>query len=490
MLHVWSVADVRAAEAELMARLPEGALMRRAAAGLATQLIGLLRGRGGTYGSRVTLLIGAGDNGGDALLAGAALADRGVRVTAHLLVPEHAHQAGLATLLAAGGVLRPATADAIEPAAIAVDGIVGIGGSGGLRPAAVPLVTAAAERSVLVVAVDLPSGVAPDTGAVEGEAVRADVTVTFGALKPGLVLGDGATYAGQLRLIGIGLRPTVAPALQVLTNADVAAILPMPDADSDKYRRGVLGIVAGSTQYGGAAVLAVGSALRTGIGMVRYAGRAGDAVRARWPEVVVTDGRPGDAGRVQAWVVGPGIGTDSAARGELAEVLASDVPVLVDADGLTLLAREPALARDRAAATVLTPHDREFERFGTAIGSDRLGAARRLARDLGVTVLLKGNATIVAPPAGPAYANPTGSPWLATAGSGDVLSGCAGALLTGGVAPDVAAAAAAYPHGLAGQIAGLAASVTALDVLETIPAALLRVRGTPPSPGDRIVPIA
>jgi hydroxyethylthiazole kinase-like uncharacterized protein yjeF len=195
-------------------------------------------------------------------------------------------------------------------------------------------------------------------------------------------------------------------------------------------------------------------------------------VRDRWPEAIVTEGKPSEAGRVQAWVVGPGIGTDDAAAALLRDVLSQDVPVLVDADGLTLVGQQPELVRARTAPTVLTPHDREFERIAGPVGADRLGAARRAAADLGVIMLLKGNATVVAGPDGAAYVNPTGTPWLATAGSGDVLSGLGGALLAGRLDPTLAVALAAYLHGLAGSIAAGGVSTTAGAVLDALPAAL------------------
>jgi hydroxyethylthiazole kinase-like uncharacterized protein yjeF len=465
---------VRAAERAAMEAAPQGALMQRAAAGLAAECTRILHA--GVYGTPVAILAGAGDNGGDALYAGARLAGRGAAVTAILLSPDRAHPGGLAALRAAGGRALPADSrDAggvLAAARLVLDGIVGIGGSGGLRPAAAGLVRAVTGT---VVAVDLPSGVDADTGAVEGEAVRADVTVTFGALKPGLLVGAGAEHAGEVRLIEIGLDLPEAE-LRVLDPADVARLLPRPGPRDDKYTRGVVGIAAGSSTYPGAGVLSTGSAVRGGAGMVRYAGSAAEHIRSRWPEAIVTEGKPSEAGRVQAWVVGPGIGTDDAAAGLLRDVLGQDVPVLVDADGLTLLAREPELVRSRTAPTVLTPHDREFERVAGPLGTDRVGAARRAAAELGVTMLLKGNATLVASPEGGAYANPTGTPWLATAGSGDVLSGLGGALLAGGVEPALAAALAAYLHGLAGSIAAGGATTSATGVLDALPDALRAVR--------------
>jgi hydroxyethylthiazole kinase-like uncharacterized protein yjeF len=179
---------------------------------------------------------------------------------------------------------------------------------------------------------------------------------------------------------------------------------------------------------------------------------------------------------VQAWVVGPGAGTDDEARSVLAEVLATDLPVLVDADALTLLAAAPELARDRSAPTVLTPHDREFTRFGWELGGDRIGAARAAAADLGATVLLKGDATVVAGPDGTAFVNATGTPWLATAGTGDVLSGVVGALLATGLDATEAAAAGAHLHGRAGQLAAAQGPLIASDVVRHLPAAVHALR--------------
>jgi ADP-dependent NAD(P)H-hydrate dehydratase / NAD(P)H-hydrate epimerase len=455
-----------------MASLPGGALMRRAAAGLAAECVTELRS---VYAAPVAILTGAGDNGGDALYAGARLAGRGAAVTAVLLAPDRAHPGGLAALTASGGrVLTggPDATEAVRSARLVVDGIVGIGGSGGLRPDAAELVDVITGT---VVAVDLPSGVDADTGAVNGRAVRADLTVTFGGLKTGLLVGAGVEHAGEVRLVEIGL-DLPDPDVRVLEWADVRALVPVPGPEDDKYTRGVVGVAAGSSTYPGAGVLCTGSAVRGGSGMVRYAGTAADQVRDRWPEVVVTEGRPSEAGRVQAWVVGPGIGTDDAAAELLRDVLGQDVPVLVDADGLTLVAKDKDLLRRRTAPTVLTPHDREFERIAGPVGADRVGAARRAAAELGVTMLLKGNATVVADPGGAVWVNPTGTPWLATAGSGDVLSGLGGALLAGGLEPGLAAAVAAYLHGLAGAIAADGATTTAAGVLDALPEAFRSLR--------------
>jgi hydroxyethylthiazole kinase-like uncharacterized protein yjeF len=477
MIGLYTVDEVRAAEEPLLAATPEGTLMQRAATGLATVCLRLL---GSAYGARVTLLVGAGNNGGDALFAGAHLAGRGARVTAVLLDRTRAHAAGLAALRRAGGRAVDAGAGetGLDRADLVIDGIVGIGGSGGLRADAAALAEQAASGPGLTVAVDVPSGVDASTGAVEGPAFPALHTVTFGVIKLGLVVGEGRGFAGEVHLVDIGLELRRATVHQ-LTDADVAARLPVPSAGDDKYSRGVVGVVAGSSTYPGAGVLCTGAALRTRPGLVRYAGTAADRVRAAWPEAIVTEGRPGEAGQVQAWVVGPGMGTDDDARAALAEVLATDLPVIVDADGLTMLAKEPALVRERSAPTVLTPHDREFARFGFEVAADRVGSARRLAADLGAVVLLKGDATVVAAPDGRAFVNATGTAWLATAGTGDVLSGIIGALLATGLDPAEAAAVAAHLHGRTGQLAASRGPLIAGDLVRYLPDAITRVRGLP-----------
>ncbi|MGA5525333.1 NAD(P)H-hydrate dehydratase [Streptomyces pseudogriseolus] len=487
MRTAYSVETVRAAERELMARLPEGALMQRAAAGLAAACADVL---GRVYGSRVVLLVGSGDNGGDALYAGARLARRGAGVRAVLLAPGRAHAGGLAALRRAGGSVVEAGAGArasagasvvrlVEQADLVVDGIVGIGGKGGLREEAVPLAEAARRGRGAVVAVDLPSGVDADTGEVRGAAVRADVTVTFGAYKPGLLIDPAREYAGVVRFVDIGLELGLGGAgaaqAEALQHADVARLLPVPAAESDKYRRGVVGIAAGSARYPGAAVLAVAGALRGGAGAVRYVGPAGGAVLARHPETLVSERGPARAGRVQAWVVGPGAGDDAAT---VAEALAADVPVLIDADGLRLA--EVGAVRGRGARgvpTLMTPHAGEAAALlgveREVVEAGRLAAARELAGRYGAAVLLKGSTTVVAEAGGggAVRVNPTGTPWLATAGSGDVLSGLGGSLLAAGLSAVDAGSVAAYLHGLAGRFAAEGAPVSAEDVAGRIPEA-------------------
>ncbi|MGX1271820.1 hydroxyethylthiazole kinase-like uncharacterized protein yjeF [Streptomyces phaeoluteigriseus] len=320
-----------------------------------------------------------------------------------------------------------------------------------------------------VVAVDLPSGVEADTGEVRGAAVRADLTVTFGTHKPGLLVDPAREYAGSVRLVDIGLDLPGEPELEALQHADVARLLPVPGAESDKYRRGVVGIAAGSARYPGAAVLAVAGALHGGAGAVRYVGPAGHAVLARYPETLVSDQGPERAGRVQAWVVGPGAGDDA---GTVAQVLAADVPVLIDADGLRLA--DADAVRGRTAPTLMTPHAGEAAALlGVSreeVEAGRLAAVRELAARYGAAVLLKGATTVVAGAGGggAVRVNPTGTAWLATAGSGDVLSGLAGSLLAAGLSAVDAGSAGAYLHGLAGRLAAAGAPVGAHEVAEAV----------------------
>ncbi len=475
--------------------------MQRAAAGLASVCAGLA---GKVYGTRIVVLAGSGDNGGDALYAGARLARRGARVVA-VAAGGRVHEDGAAALRAAGGRVTGA-GDPRVPAVVAaadmvLDGLLGIGGRGGLREPFSTLADLVAQARPVVVAVDLPSGIDAGTGVVAGPAVRADVTVTFGTWKPGLLIDPGASHAGLVELVDIGLGPYLPePTVTVPQAADVAALLGRPPAESDKYRRGVLGILAGSDRFTGAAALATGGALRGGAGMVRLisAVPAISVVRQHWPEALVTvtaeapqaGQEVAAAGRVQAWVAGPGMGTDQAARQRLAAVLGTDLPVLVDADGLTLAAQEPGLL-DRPAPTLLTPHAGELARLlGTGpeeVAARRLEHARAAAARFKVTVLLKGSTTIIAPGSGGAVlVNPTGTSWLASAGTGDVLSGLAGALLAQGLGVSEAAAAAAFLHGLAARqaAAGTGASqpadgespIAAGDVIRWLPAAIRSVR--------------
>jgi hydroxyethylthiazole kinase-like uncharacterized protein yjeF len=364
-----------------------------------------------------------------------------------------------------------------------VDGILGIGARGGLTGAAAEVVTqlpgvrTADGGPPLVVSVDVPSGVEVDTGAVEGPAVSADVTVTFGCLKPALVVGRAAPLAGQVDVVDIGLpRLEAPPAVWVPDAADLRRWWPRSQASADKYSRGVLGLATGSVAYPGAALMSVAGALAGPAGMLRYAGAQNAVVARRYPSVVVSP-RVQSAGRVQAWVCGCGLGTDGRAADELRTVLGSSVPVVLDADALTLLG-EPTVGdwlRRRVAPTIVTPHDREFARIaGSQPGPDRLAAASELAMSMQLVVLLKGDRTIVATPDGSAWANPTGTPVLASAGSGDVLAGLLGSLLAGGLPADRAAVSAAFLHGLAGRHAAARygtgpAPVTALDVAAALP---------------------
>lgn len=440
MKSYYSAGQIKAAEAPLLAGLPDGVLMRRAASGLAVAIAAELRRRtGGVAGRRVCAVVGSGDNGGDALWAATFLRRRGAAADAILLDPDRTHAKAFAAFRGAGGRVVESVRAATD---LVIDGVVGISGSGPLRPAAAAVFTAVEDSGIPVVAVDLPSGVDVQTGAITGPAVRAALTVTFGGLKPVHALTD----CGRVELVDIGLDLPDSELLS-MEAADVKALWPVPGPRDDKYTQGVVGVLAGSSAYPGAAILCTGAAVAATSGMVRYAGTAAAEVISHWPEVVAAPDAL-TAGRVQAWVVGPGLGTDEAAMTALTFALDSDLPVIVDADGLTLLSEHPHLVTRRQAPTVLTPHAGEFARLaGQPPGEDRVAAARGLAETMGATVLLKGNVTVIAdPPGGPTYLNPAGGSWAATAGSGDVLSGVIGALLAAGVASAEAAAAAAFVH--------------------------------------------
>ena len=445
MRHYYSADAIREAEAPLLASLPDGALMARAAYGLATAIIGELIARtGGVAGRRVCAVVGSGDNGGDALWAATFLRRRGVAADAILLKPDRTHQKGLAAFRQAGGRIVDSVSATTD---LVIDGVAGISGSGPLRPDAADVFAAVDANAIPVVAVDIPSGIDGATGAITGPAVHATLTVTFGGLKPAHALAD----CGRVTLIDIGLD---LPTTDVVgfDAADVAARWPVPGPHDDKYSQGVTGVMAGSSTYPGAAVLCTGAAVAATSGMVRYTGSAHSDVLAHWPEVIASP-TPAAAGRVQSWVVGPGLGTDETGAAALWFALETNLPVLIDADGLTILAAHPDMLASRRAPTVLTPHAGEFARLaGAPPGDDRVGATRKLADALGATVLLKGNVTVIADPGGPVYLNPAGQSWAATAGSGDLLSGMIGALLAAGLPPSEAAAAAAFVHARAAEL--------------------------------------
>ena len=450
-----TVAQVRDAEADLMRELPEGALMQRAAVGLATA-VGELLGR--VYGARVLLLVGGGDNGGDALWAGSLLARRGASVEA-VLLSEHAHEEGLAALRRHGGRVTSA-ADAQEPDVV-VDGIVGIGGRPGLRAEA----REALDRhpSALVVAVDVPSGVVVDTGRLDGDHVRADLTVTFGTHKVAHLVDPAAQACGVVHLVDLGLS-LPEPEVSALQAADVAALLPRPGGADHKYTRGVVGVRAGSEVYPGAAVLCTAGAGTGLAGMVRYAGAAADAVRSAHPEVVVGEGR------VQAWVVGSGGDTD--AEQALADALDDDVPTVVDADALQHV-------QPFTGDLVLTPHAGELARMldleRAEVEADGLAVARRAAQWYGATVLLKGRHTLVARPDGAVRVTTSGVPWLAVAGAGDVLAGVIGSLLAAGLDPFDAASAGSWLHGAAAALASGGGPLHAGAVADAVPETVRRL---------------
>ena len=506
MISAYTGTQVRAAEEPLLADGLGDVLMQRAAHGLATAVVNELKSRGSRLnGSRVVVLVGKGNNGGDGLYAGAFLAARGMRTTA-VLTGDAAHPDGLAAFERAGGRVHrlteaelPALAAEAARADAVIDAILGTGAKGGLRGSAADLIDAitatrdAEHRHGLLVACDLPSGIDADTGEAAGPVLPADITVTFGGAKTGLLADPGADYAGRVRVVEIGVEGHLPePSLRRLEEADMARLLPHPSRRAQKYSRGVLGVVAGSEDYPGAAVLACRGALAAGVGMVRYLGppSVADLVRQYCPEVVCSTGTVAE-NRVQAWLVGSGMGPhDHEQLTRARDAIASDLPVVADAGAL------PALPAMLAPHVVLTPHAGElaslFQRLGhgedrKAVEAGTLAAVRQAAGRTGATVLLKGATTLVAAPWGTTFSQADGTPWLATAGSGDVLAGVIGALLAQagadvgrfrdlGIEGDsrwaAIAALGAALHGRAGKAASEAASggpIAAGGIADAVP---------------------
>ena len=491
MIRAHTADAVRAAEQPLLdAGMP---LMQRAAAALAVVQARLLReSTGGVSGRRVVILVGPGSNGGDALHAGARLARRGVGVVA-IATAARLHGEGAEALRGAGGrILRLAALDAagiereLARAHQICDGVLGIGGRAELDEPLAALLRAASAALAPVVAVDVPTGVDATTGQADPAAVLAAVTVTFGAVKAGLLMPGAAAHAGRIELVDIGLTPHLPerPAALRLVDEDVRALWPVPGPADHKYSRGVVALDVGSPAFPGAAVLAAEGAARAGAGMVRYRGPAAvrDLVLARRPEVVGADGRR------QALVVGSGLESDDPrCRAGVEELLLADGrrELIDDAAGVidagALAAIRPG---DRfGPRVVLTPHAGEAARLAAALGlredlpAPRLATA--LAEETGATVLLKGAVTLVADGEDPAQltSQADATPWLATAGAGDVLAGILGTLLAAGLPGARAAGLAALLHGRAACDAsrGGRAPLVALDVAEHLPGALASI---------------
>jgi hydroxyethylthiazole kinase-like uncharacterized protein yjeF len=477
--------DLRLAEQRVLKGRPEGFLMDRAAARLAVESAKVLHETAGrVYGARVVMLVGTGNNGGDALLAGANLRRRGVGVTA-LLLGGKAHARGLETLRQANGrvidVRDDETADqarvVLEAADLVIDGIAGLSGQPGLHDYALRMIEAIPSNA-LIVAADLPTGVDPQTGETPEPHVAADVTVAFGTVHPCLLLPPAAHAAGRIVLADVGTQTEVdgEPVVLRLTDRGTALRWPVPPRVAHKYLRGVLGVVAGSDTYPGAAVLAVAGAIRAGVGVVRYVG----------PEAVTTqvltarpEAVPG-VGRVQTWLLGSGVEDDPIQDEAIETALASGLPCVVDAGALEacVRARVEGSRAAPAEAILLTPHAGELARMLVLLGHDvtreaveaqPMRHARWLATEADATVLLKGPTTLIAGPAGPIFSQADGVSWMATAGSGDVLAGIAGALMSAGVDAAHAGAMAALIHGKAGAAGSAGGPLAAMEMADATP---------------------
>ncbi|MHB8680796.1 MAG: NAD(P)H-hydrate dehydratase [Acidimicrobiales bacterium] len=458
MKPVVTVAEMRAIDQEARGRVAEEVLVERAGTAVAVEALRLL---GGAYGRRVAVVAGKGNNGADGRVAAAHLARRGARVTvlAADAAPERIGPRGVVDLV--------------------VDAAYGTGFRGTYRAPAVP-------AGVPVLAVDIPSGVDGDTGEAAGEPLRADVTVTFAALKPGLLQGDGPLLAGRVVVADIGLDVSRAR-IAVIEDADVAAVVPVRPRSAHKWQSAVA-VVAGSPGMTGAAALSASGAYRAGAGMVRLGVPGADADVAGVGEAVATELPAKDwaddalamAERCKALVVGPGLGRAEDTGREVRRLIAAfPATVVVDADGLYALGTGAAVREALAGAAgrvVLTPHDGEFARLtGTPPPADRISAVRAAAAATGAVVLLKGPTTVVAEPGGEVRLAVAGSPRLATAGTGDVLAGVVGALAARGVEPLLAAAVGAHVHGTAATM-GPGEGFVAGDLPDLVATWLSRVR--------------
>ncbi len=420
-------------------------LMERAGVAVATEAARM----GAGYGKRVVVLAGPGNNGGDGYVAAKHLRARGAAVQVLALAPPKtdvaraAADAARAAHVPIGPISEPGS-----PPDLIIDALFGGGFRGGVPDAIEPWI----ELGVPVLAVDMPSGVDPDTGQVAGAAFRADLTVSFHSLKPGHLLGAGPDHAGEIEVVDIGLIGGE-PTLFMVEESD--ARRPRHERTDHKWSAGSVLVMGGSSGMVGAAVMAARSALHFGAGAVGVSSTAVETVQLLAPEVLAyaADTIPD---RYQVVIVGPGLGH---APEVVSAGLSAGRPLVIDADALALIPEGHRFA----SPTVLTPHSGEFERLsGAEPGPD---AARSLAERLGAVVVLKGNPTIVTDGGVPRVII-TGGPELATIGTGDVLAGMIGALMARGLGASEAACAGAYWHGVAGDDLRRTTAVTA-DSLAT-----------------------
>lgn len=443
----------------------------------------------------VAVVCGPGNNGGDGFVAARLLHEAGREVTVMAVVEADAYsgdaRANLERLPVALGAFEP---EGLAGAAVAIDALLGTGVRGAPRPPADAAVAALNAHPAPVIAADVPSGVDASTGEVAGDAVRAAATATFAAGKPGLWVQPGKAHAGRVEVIDIGIPDgaPVAPGVG-LAGDTLLGRLPRRGADSTKFTSGHVLVAGGSRGMTGAACLAASAAARAGAGYVTALVPASleDIFEVKLTEVMTRGLPDAEGGHTAegaaavadaaaqhggALVLGPGLGrTDGAQAFARAVAARADVPLLLDADGLNAHAGASDALAARTAPTVLTPHAGELARLlgasSSEIGARRLHHAREAARRTGAVVVLKGDDTIVASPEGVAIVNPVAAPMLATAGTGDVLSGVIGALLAAGIDPVAAAAAGVRIHALAGRLAGAehgADAVIASDVIAAL----------------------
>jgi hydroxyethylthiazole kinase-like uncharacterized protein yjeF len=442
-------------------------------------------------GTRILVVAGPGNNGGDGFVAARVLAERGYPVRLMLLGEAGALKGDAAAAARLWkGPTEVAQARAVSGAGVIIDALFGAGLNRALEGEAQALIAAMNASGAPIVAVDLPSGINGANGAVMGAAVAAAESVTFFRRKPGHVLLPGRLHAGKVRVADIGIPDSVLSEVKPKTFANGPALwrtcFPIPRLDGHKYSRGHAVVVSGDISHTGAARLAARGALRAGAGLVTLASpRAALAVNAAASLAVMVravDGADELRGlladrRLNAVVLGPGLGVGAATQELVCAALDGERAVVLDADALTSFAQDSAMLFEPIAAhagrpVVLTPHAGEFIRLFKNISQhtesvSKVATARAAARACGAVVLLKGADTVIAAPDGRAAINENGPPWLSTAGSGDVLAGMIAGLLAQGMPGFEAACAAAWLHGEAGNAAG--PGLIAEDLPEVLP---------------------
>jgi NAD(P)H-hydrate epimerase len=488
--------------------IPGGILMERAGNGAGRYILEFISLIHPTHVKRFLLLAGKGNNGGDAYVTARFLSQNSqipVKILSICPIDELAGDAKLNAEKLPGNVScefrRDLKAGDFQPGDIIVDGLLGTGISGVLRPPFENWIKIVNSLNLPVVSLDIPSGLNGDNGSFAASAIKADLTITIGLPKKGMILGNGPSYCGRIRCVDIGIPQVftdkIGACMEMAFDSDVREFLCRPDMNSHKGSNGHVLVAGGSRKYNGAPFLSAEAALRAGAGLVTVAIPENVHSIQKMLSLIVrrVPGNDGGffspssipellklAGKADSVVAGPGISDEPSVKKMMAAFCNFDRPAVFDADALNIISQFPDILLKRKHPSVLTPHPGEMKRLLKGFGLEHLQEEERPAQALGLAektssvVVLKGNRTVIAEKGKPVTVNSSGSPALATAGTGDVLSGMIGSFIAQGLTPFNASVCAVFIHGLAGENGKLGnRGLTADDLVGFIPEAMKKI---------------